>query len=185
MGTGTGRGVRICFGGGGRATFRSVVTQVADDVKLSAIGGETHTVEEWLTTFQLLTVVLDPYTAESGWLFKTATKILSHFQGSDCRVAWTITADEADTRRFLGPWADRFLTFADPKREFVAGLGIERLPALVYVRQDLSVIGQAEGWNPAEWEHILQLAAKVNSWSYPQLGVSGEPGPYAGSPAKG
>jgi hypothetical protein len=162
-----------------------VVTQVADDVKLSAIGGETHTVEEWLTTFQLLTVVLDPYTPESGWLFKAATKILSHFQGADCRVAWTITADEADTRRFLGPWAEEFLTFADPKREFVAALGIERLPALVYVRQDLAVIGQAEGWDPAEWEHILQLVAKVNSWSYPQLGVSGEPGPYAGSPAKG
>ena len=36
----------------------AVVTLVKDDVKLTAIGGEPRTIEEWLTTFQLLTVVL-------------------------------------------------------------------------------------------------------------------------------
>lgn len=162
-----------------------MVTQVADDIKLTALGGETGTIEEWLTTFQLLTVVLDPYTKESGWLLATAGRFLAHFRGADCRVAFVVTADESDTRRFLGPWADEFLTFADPKREFVAGVGIEALPALVYLRQDRALIGKAEGWHPEEWDHIGQLAAKVMSWSHPKVGVNGDPGPYDGSPAQG
>ena len=162
-----------------------MVTQVKEDVKLTAIGGEARTIEEWLTTFQLLTVVLDPYTHESAWLLGTAGRFLDAFRGADCRVAWTVTADERDTKRFLGPWADQFLTFADPDRELVAGLGLERLPALAYIRQDLAVIGQAEGWDPAAWEHIGALCAKVNSWSFPKLPQAGDPGPFEGSPAKG
>jgi hypothetical protein len=46
-------------------------------------------------------------------------------------------------------------------------------------------VGQAEGWNPPEWERIGALVAKVNSWSYPNLPVAGDPGPFKGSPAKG
>lgn len=156
-----------------------------DDIKLTAIGGEARTVAEWLTTFQLITVVLDPYTKESAWLLATAARFLAHFQGADCRVALTVTADEPDTRRFLGPLTKDLLVFADPKREFVKALDIEALPALVYLRQDLAVIGKAEGWNPPEWEQLGELAAKVMSWSYPQLGLNGDPGPFAGSPALG
>jgi hypothetical protein len=162
-----------------------VVNQVNGDVELTAIGGETHTVEDWLTMFQLLTVVLDPYTHQSAWLLETAGRILDNFQGADVRTAWTITADERDARTFLGPWADRFLTFADPDRKLVGALEIAELPALVYVRQDLAVVGQAEGWDPDEWEHIGRLVGKVNSWSHPTLPRAGDPGPFAGSPAKG
>jgi hypothetical protein len=162
-----------------------VVTLVKDDVKLTALGGETRTIEEWLTTFQLLTVVLDPYTHESAWLLETSARVLAHFRDADCRVAWTVTADEADARRFLGPWADEFLTFADPDRELVGALELERLPALVYIRQDLAVVGQAEGWDPEAWEQLAALAGKVNSWTHPKLPKPGDPGPFAGSPAKG
>ena len=162
-----------------------MVTQVAEDVKLTAVGGETRTIAEWTTTFQLLTVVLDPYTHESAWILQTARRFLANFQGADCRVAWTVTADERDAKRFLGPLADEFLTFTDPDRSLVQGLGLERLPALVYIRQDLVVVGQAEGWNPPEWEHVGALVGKVNSWSHPQLPASGDPGPFPGSPAKG
>jgi hypothetical protein len=161
-----------------------VVTLVKDDVKLTAIGGETRTIEEWLTTFQLLTVVLDPYTHESAWILETAGRVLANVRGADCRVAWTVTADEADTKKFLGPWAEEFLTFADPDRELVKALSIERLPALVYIRQDLAVVGQAEGWDPEEWEHIGALVGKVNSWSHPKLPKPGDPGPFPGSPSK-
>lgn len=161
-----------------------MVTLVKDDVKLTALGGESRTIEEWLTTFQLLTVVLDPYTHESAWILETAARVLAEFQGADCRVAWTVTADEKDTRTFLGPWADDFLTFTDPDRELAKALELQRLPALVYVRQDLAVVGQAEGWEPEEWEHIGALVGKVNSWSYPKLPKPGDPGPFAGSPAK-
>lgn len=161
-----------------------MVTQVSEDVKLAAIGGEARPIEEWLTTFQLLTVVLDPYTNESAWILQTARRFLAHFRGADCRVAWTITADERDAKRFLGPLADEFLTFADPDRSLVKGLDLRELPALVYLRQDLAVLGQAEGWDPEEWERIGALAAKVNSWTYPTLPAAGDPGPFKGSPAK-
>lgn len=170
----------------GRTTsFGRVVTLVKDDVTLTALGGETRTIEEWLTTFQLLTVVLDPYTNESAWLLATAGRVLENFRGADCRVAFTVTADERDARRYLGPWADRFLVFVDPKRTFVEAADLERLPALVYVRQDLAIVGKAEGWQPAEWEHVGALVGKVNSWSHPQLPKAGDPGPFEGSPAKG
>ena len=154
-------------------------------MKITAIGGEPRTIGEWLTTFQLLTVVIDPYTYESAWILDTARRFLDTFRGADCRVAWTVTADERDAKRFLGPLADEFLTFLDPNRDLVGALELERLPALVYLRQDLAVIGTAQGWQPAEWEHVGALAGKVNSWSHPQLPVAGDPGPFAGSPAKG
>ena len=117
-----------------------MVTQVAEDTKLTAIGGQTRTIEEWTTTFQLLTVVIDPYTHESAWLLETAGRVLANFSGADCRVAWTVTADERDAKRFLGPWADEFLTFADPDRVLVQALGPERLPARAYIRQDLAIV---------------------------------------------
>jgi hypothetical protein len=162
-----------------------VVTQVSEDVKLAAVGGEARSIEEWLTTFQLLTVVVDPYTHESAWILPTARRFLAHFRGADCRVAWTVTADERDAKRFLGPLAEEFLTFADADRSLVTGLGLERLPALVYIRQDLAVVGQAEGWNPSAWEHVGALVGKVNSWSHPQLPAAGDPGPFEGSVATG
>lgn len=162
-----------------------MVTQVPEDTNLTALGGESRPISEWTTTFQLLTVVLDPYTSESAWLLETAGRFLHVFRGADVRTAWVVTADERDAKRFLGPWADEFLTYADPKREFVEALGLERLPALVYVRQDLAVVGTAEGWEPEEWEQIGRLVGKVNSWSSPKLPGAGDPGAFEGSPAKG
>jgi hypothetical protein len=162
-----------------------VVTQVAEDVQLTAVGGRTATIAEWTTTFQLLTVVIDPYTHESAWLLPTAGRVLANFRGADCRVAWTVTADERDAKRFLGPWAEEFLTFADPERELVKALDLERLPALAYIRQDLAIVGTAQGWQPEEWEHIGALVGKVNSWSHPKLPGNGDPGPFAGSAALG
>lgn len=154
-------------------------------MKLTAVGGEPRTIEEWLTTFQLLTVIVDPYTHESAWLLDTARRVLANFRGADVRVAWTVTADERDAKRFLGPLAEETLTFVDPDREFVAALGLEQLPALVYIRQDLAVVGTAQGWHPEEWERLGQLVGKVNSWSHPTLPMAGDPGPFEGSPAQG
>lgn len=172
-------------GDGPRTTFTAVVKQVSDDLKLTAVGGETRTIAEWTTTFQLLTVVLDPYTRESAWMLATAARFLANFREADCRVAWTLTADERDARRFLGPLAREYLTFVDPDRALVAALDLERLPALVHVRQDLVVVGQAEGWDPPQWERVGQLLGKMMSWSWPQLPAAGDPGPFPGSPARG
>lgn len=178
-------GRRICVVASAPTTLPPVVKQVAPDTQLTAVGGESRSISEWTTTFQLLTVVLDPYTEQSAWLLETARRVLHNFQGADVRVAWTVTAKEDDAKRFLGPRADEFLTFADPDRLLVDALELQQLPALVYIRQDLAVVGQAEGWDPEAWERLGRLVAKVTSWSFPKLPAAGDPGPFAGSPAKG
>ena len=101
---------------------------------------------------------------------------------ADCRVGWLVAADADDARAFLGPWADRFLTLIDPDRAVIKGLGLERLPALVHIRQDLAVVGAAEGWHPPEWQAITDNLGKVMSWSRPLIPVAGDPSPFEGSP---
>ena len=64
-------------------------------------------------------------------------------------------------------------------------LSLDRLPALVYIRQDLAVVGTAQGWDPDEWEQLGRLVGKVNSWSHPELPGPKDPGAFAGSPAAG
>lgn len=138
-----------------------------------------------VTMFHLVTVALDPYTYESAWILETAGRILEEFVGADCRVAWLVTADEKDARAFLGPWAERFLTFADPERTAVAALGIEEIPALVHVGNDLSIIGKADGWDPEAWRPVTDNLAKMMSWSKPLFPKPGDPLAFAGSPAAG
>jgi hypothetical protein len=158
------------------------VTTAPADLTVTALGGEPRTLEEWVTTFHLVMVAIDPYTDQSAWILDTAARILDDFVESDCRVGWLVAADAEDARTFLGPWADRFLTLIDPDRSVVKGLGLERLPALVHVRQDLAVVGVAEGWHPSEWRSITDNLGRIMSWSRPVLPVPGDPTPFEGSP---
>lgn len=160
-----------------------MVTQLNPELKLTAVDGETRTIGEWTTTFQLLTVVIDPYTHESAWLLSTAARLLEHFRETDVRCAWTVTADATDAKRFLGPHADRFMTFADPNRDLIAALELTRTPALAYIRQDRAIIGVTEGWKPAEWENLAALVAQEMAWSRPKLPIAGDPGAFDGAPA--
>lgn len=163
----------------------AVAQQVSGDVKLTALGGAARTLAEWLTTFQLAVVVIDPYTAESAWLLETAGRVLMNFREADSRVGWLVTADERDARRFLGPWAKDLLTFVDPNRDFVKALELRRLPALVHIRQDLTVLGVAEGWQPAQWAEVTEQLGRSMSWSHPNIPEPGDPGAFEGSPARG
>jgi hypothetical protein len=161
------------------------VATVSPDLQLDPIGGEPLTMSDQVTMFHLVAVALDPYTYESAWILETAGRILSEIVGADCRVAWLVTAPEKDALAFLGPWAERFLTFADPDRTAVAGLGIEEIPSLVHVGTDLSVIGKCDGWDPEQWRPITDNLARMMSWSKPVFPKPGDPKAFAGSPAKG
>ena len=46
------------------------------------IQGEGRTLEQWLTTFHLVSVVIDPYTNESAWILDTAARIMRNFTGA-------------------------------------------------------------------------------------------------------
>jgi hypothetical protein len=111
--------------------------------------------------------------------------VLLHFREADCRVAFVVTGTADEARQFLGPWADKVLTFADPDRAVVKALGLNELPAFVQIRGDLHVAAAAEGWDPEEWSHVAASLAKNMSWSAPLIPAYGDPSPYAGSAAAG
>ena len=138
---------------------------------------------EWLTTFHLATVALDPYTNESAWILPTATRILEELRGSDARVNLLVTAPEDDVRAFLGPLVKQFLVFVDDDRSVVKALGLATLPAFVFIRVDNTVPAAAEGWNPAEWRAVAETIARTTAWQSPDIPIVGDPGPFHGTPA--
>ena len=162
-----------------------MATDPPADLQLASLTGDARTLDEWLKTFQLAVVVLDPFTNESSWILETAAGVLTHFTGADCRVAFVVTGTAEEARQFLGPWADKVLTFADPDRGFAKAVGLNELPAFVHIRGDRKVVGCAEGWDPLEWREVAQGLAKGNAWSAPLIPAATDPTPFAGSPAAG
>ncbi|MGQ0831278.1 MAG: hypothetical protein ACT4OV_06325 [Microthrixaceae bacterium] len=162
-----------------------MATDPPADLTLAPLTGDPETIAGWLTTFQLAVVVLDPFTNESSWLLETAGRVLTHFTGADCRVAFLVTGTADEARQFLGPWADKVLTFADPDRVAVKALGLNELPAFLQIRGDRHVAAAAEGWDPIEWRAVASSLAKNMSWSAPLIPAEGDPTPYAGTAAAG
>jgi hypothetical protein len=162
-----------------------VATDPPADLILDPINGDPRSVAEWLVTFQLAVVVLDPFTNESAWVLEPAARVLTHFEGADCRTAFLVTGTDDDARAFLGPWADKLLTFADPERVAVKALGLNELPAFLQIRGDRKVVASAEGWDPAEWHHVAKSLALANAWSAPLIPAASDPSPFAGSAALG
>jgi hypothetical protein len=162
-----------------------VATKLSEDLTLTPLGAQGRPLSEWLTTFHLATVVLDPYTNESSWILKTAVRILEALRGCHARVTLLVTADEDDTRRFLGPLADQFLVFCDPEFRVVGAMGLDSLPAFAFVRVDGSLDAVAEGWDPAAWRSVADAITAATAWQSPTIPAPGDPSPFAGSLARG
>ena len=167
-----------------RALVSPAVADAPPEIVLDSLRGEGYPLRDWLTSYPLLLVGIDPYTHESAWILETAGRLLDHFSPSDIRVGWLVTSDEDGCQQFLGPWAERFLTFADPEREAVLAFGLERLPGLVHVRAD-GFLRTANGWDPQSWREIAAELATILSWTRPMIPRPGDPTPYSGTPAKG
>jgi hypothetical protein len=161
--------------------FTSVVT-AALDLDLQPLDGDARPLGDWLTTFPLVPVVLDPFTHESAWLLDTSKRILEHFSDAGCRNCWILTCSVDDAKRFLGPYADDMLAFADPSGAVVKSLGIEQAPAIALLRQDGQVTAKAEGWNPDEWREVAEAIAELTHWSRPAIPATGDPVAYSGTP---
>jgi hypothetical protein len=162
-----------------------VASNPPPDLVLAPLGAASRPLGDWLTTFHLASVVLDPYTNESSWILETAARILEGLRGSDARVNIVVTSDSDDAKEFLGPYADEFLVFCDPDRTTVRALGLSQLPAFVFVRVDGTVGAAAEGWNPAEWKQVAEAIADATVWQAPTIPIASDPGPFRGSPAHG
>jgi hypothetical protein len=162
-----------------------VVSDPGLDVNLTTLGGEQRALAQWLTTFHMAAVILDPYTNESSWVLPVATRMLESLRGSSARVTLVVTADADDTKKFLGPLVKEFLVFCDADRSLVKRLDLEMLPAFVFLRIDGTVQGIAQGWNPAEWRTVAEAVAEATSWLPPTMPGPNAPGPFNGTPALG
>ena len=160
------------------------MTTVSLDVELAPVGAEPRPLKEWLTTFPLVPVVLDPYTNESARILHTARRILITYTEAGCRTCWVVTCGPDDAKRFLGPYAQELLTFADSDRRLTAALGIETLPAFAFVLQNGWVEASAQGWNPAEWRAVADAVSDLTEWRRPVIGDGQDPAPFAGTPAR-
>ncbi len=119
--------------------------------------GETRPLADWLTTFPLVAVVLDPFTHESAWILD-------------------------DARRFLGTYADEFLTFTDPDLEVIRGIGIGATPAFALLRHDGTISAKAEGWSPQSWRKVAEAIVALTRWSRPMIPDAGDPAEFTGHP---
>lgn len=155
------------------------------DTILRPITGPPRPLSQFLTVFHLVLVVLDPFTNESAWIIDTAGRVLDTFTQADCRVGWLVAGDPDECRAFLGPWAQRFTTFSDPEREMIKGLGLDRLPALVHLGMDATVVASAEGWFPSRWQAVTDEVARIVGWKGPTLPAPRDPAAYEGTPALG
>jgi hypothetical protein len=172
-------------GGEAAVTSPAVPSDPAADLQIASVTrDQPQTLAAWVTLFHLLGVVLDPYTLESSWIIQTASRIFAHYREADVRTAYIVTSDAEGARAFLGPYAQDWLVLLDPNRELVKGIGLERLPALVHIRQDVTVAGVAEGWNPEAWSEVLGGVERVMAWrAQPVLPHPADPGPFAGTAA--
>lgn len=166
-----------------RATVRVVATNPPPELVLTPLVGPPKTIEETLTMFHLLLVVLDPFTNESAWILRTAQRVLHTFRESDCRVGYVITGTADDARLFLGERANDISVYLDRDRELVKGLGLATLPAIVHLGMDGTVVNAAEGWGAAQWKGVTDPLARVCSWAAPVLPEFSDPGAFAGSPS--
>ncbi|MEN9792167.1 MAG: hypothetical protein RL330_245 [Actinomycetota bacterium] len=153
------------------------------DLVLEPLGGGGRSLRQWLTTFHLCSVVLDPYTNESSWILDTAVRIMRQFSGAAVRVNFVVTCGPDEARDYLGPLAEEFLVFCDPERTVVKGLGLSELPAFVLIQQNGTVPASAQGWNPAEWKAVAARVAELCAWSKPTIPAPGDPGSFRGTPA--
>lgn len=159
--------------------------EATQEIELDPLNGSSRPLSDWLTTFPLACVVLNPYTHESAWILETSKRILENFREAGCRTCWLVTCSHEDARRFLGPYTDLILTFVDPEASVVAGLGVEHTPAFLLVRQDGTVTAKAEGWNPDGWRTVANAIADLTHWNRPTIPTPNDPAPYPGTPTKG
>lgn len=162
----------------------TTVTAASLELELDPLGAEARPLSDWLTTFPLLPVLLDPYTNESAAILHTARRILVTYAEAGCRTCWVVACGPDDARRFLGPYAREILTFADPDRRVPAALGIDTLPAFAFVLQNGSVTASAQGWNPPQWRDVADTVSEFTHWRRPVIGDEQDPAAFAGTPAR-
>jgi hypothetical protein len=150
-------------------------------MSITSYTGVTRTLDDWATVFNLALIVL-PDRPEGATFIPVIERIFATFGESDVRTIICVPATAAITKRILGPLVDQYLVWCDPDRALVSGLGLERLPAFVHLRQDTTLVTAAQGWSPTEWQKVADEIAKHEHWSSPIVTGPGDPTPTPGWP---
>jgi hypothetical protein len=151
-------------------------------LKVASSRGVVRTLDDWSTMFHLVLVVLPDRPEASAWI-PVARRIFATFGDADCHAGFLVTGPESVARRILGEIEGREFTLVDPDFELTQSLGLERLPALVHLRQDTTLGSVAEGWDPAEWQRVAREIGRAMAWSVPEIAGHGDPPPTPGWPA--
>ena len=159
-----------------------MATNPPADLELAPLRGEPHTVSEWVGMFHLLIVAVDPFNERSAWLVETAGRVLSNYDQADCRVVWLVAGDADEARQFLGHWSRDILTLVDPDLTAIRGFGLERLPAIVHIALDGTIVNAVEGWDPPAWRHLTAELSRVVDWIGPAIPIPRDPAPFEGDP---
>ncbi|MHB8671937.1 MAG: hypothetical protein ACYDAD_15480 [Acidimicrobiales bacterium] len=162
-----------------------MATDPSPDLLLRPLGGPARSVREWVTTFHLVFVALDPFEERSAWLVETAARILGTYSEADCRVAFVVAGNDDEARQFLGRHAEEVLTFVDPDLAAIrgpGGFGLATLPAIVHLDVYGQVVNAAEGWDPPAWRALTEELSRVLSWKGPVIPGPRDPAPFDGVP---
>jgi len=151
-------------------------------ISLTNLAGTTRTLDDWTTMFHMVLVVL-PDRLEGAQYVPIAERIFATFGDSDAKVAFLVPGPAPMANRLLEGARGAYTVYLDPDRALIAGLGLERLPALVHLRQNATLANVAEGWDPKEWQTVAKAIAKAMAWTCPEVARAGDPPPTAGWPA--
>ena len=150
-------------------------------LQITSYAGVTRTLDDWTTVFNIAVIVL-PDRPEGAAFVPVIDRIYGTFGDSDVRTIVCVPSTKTITKRILGNAVDRWLTWIDPDRALVESLGLERLPALLMLRQDTSLVTAVQGWSPTEWQKTTAEIARKEHWSTPIVTGRGDPAPTPGWP---
>jgi hypothetical protein len=150
-------------------------------LQITSYKGVTRTLDDWATVFNLAVIVL-PDRPEGAAFVPVVERIFATLGDSDVRTIVCVPSTKTIAKRILGDAVDRWLVWLDPDRAFVESLGLERMPAILMLRQDTSLVTAAQGWSPTEWQRVANEIARHEHWTTPLVAGRGDPAPTAGWP---
>ena len=152
------------------------------NLALTNLADRTRTLDDWVTMFHLVLVVLPDRPEAKAWV-PIGNRIFATFGDADCRVAFLVPSTAGVARKILDGAETKAMVFVDPEKGFVSSLGLERLPAFVHLRQNGTLANVAEGWDAREWQRVAREIGKAMAWTHPEVSRPGDPPATPGWPA--
>jgi hypothetical protein len=152
------------------------------NLALTNLAGRTRTLDDWVTMFHLVLVVLPDRPEASAWV-PIGNRIFATFGDADCHTAFVVPSAPMVARKILEGAETKAMVFVDPDREFVTSLGLVQLPAFVHLRQNTTLANIAEGWDAREWQRVARAIGKAMAWTSPEIARPTDPPSTPGWPA--